>query len=104
MRAMKPSTRRRQRLSKTIALPDNAPGLFSMGMMTVLAAIRDMADKQGRCTATNPHIAEIAGVGQSITWKAIKRAHSIGLIAIEHTPTGKRVIMNKGIGRVAEGG
>jgi hypothetical protein len=101
---MKPSTLRRQRLSKTVALPDSAAGLFSMGMMAVLAAIRDMADKQGRCTATNPHIAVIAGVGQSMTWKAIKHAHSIGLIAIEDTPTGKRVIINKGISRLTGGG
>jgi hypothetical protein len=67
-------------ISKTVALPGNAAGLFSMGMMAVLAAIRDMADKQGWCTATNAHIAEIAGVGQSMMRKAINRAHSIELI------------------------
>lgn len=69
-------------------------------MLAVLGAIRDMADDQGRCTATDARIAQFAGVSRGSMHVAIKRAQSIGLIAVEHRPRrGKRVITNKAIGR-----
>jgi DNA-binding FadR family transcriptional regulator len=67
-------------------------------MLAALGAIRDAADERGRCTATDIRIAELAGVGNGAVREAIKRAHSNGLIAIENTARGKRVIINKHIG------
>lgn len=97
---MQSRTTRGQRLCKTVTLPAAAAGLFSKHMLAVLGAIRDMADDQGRCTATDARIAQFAGVSRGSMHVAIKRAQSIGLIAVEHRPRrGKRVITNKAIGR-----
>jgi len=95
---MEPKTLRGQALYKTVALPDGAAGQFSKHMMAALGALRDMADEQGRCRATDMRISELAGIGMSTTRAAIKRARTVGLIAIENTHRGKRVIINRCIG------
>jgi hypothetical protein len=43
-------------------------------MLAVLGAIRDMADDQGRCTATDARITQFAGVSRGSMHVAIKRA------------------------------
>ena len=96
-----PRTERGQRLWRTVALPDNARRLFSLPMLAALAVVRDLAE-EGGCSAPNVRIAYVAGVSISTVRAAIERARIVGLIEIEHmSPRGGRVIVNKGIGRVA---
>jgi hypothetical protein len=96
-----PKTERGQWLWRTVALPDNARRLFSLPMLAALAVIRDLAD-EGDCSAPNVRIAYVAGVSISTVRTAIERARMVGLIEIGHVPPrGSRLIINKGIGRVA---
>ena len=96
-----PKTERAQRLWRTVALPDNAQRLFSLPMLAALAVIRDLAD-EGGCSAPSVRIAYVAGVSVSTVRAAIERARVVGLIEIGHiSPRGSRVIINKGIGRIA---
>jgi hypothetical protein len=96
---MRPRTLRGQRLCESVALPNRVNGKFSNHMLAALAAIRDLADPQAHCAATDTRIAEVAGVSNKVAREAITRAHGLRLIAIETTPPrGKRVIVNKRIG------
>ena len=96
-----PKTERCQRLWRTVALPDHARRLFSLPMLAALAVIRDLADESG-CSAPNVRIAYVAGVSVSTVRATIERARAVGLIEIGHiSPRGSRVIINKGIGRLA---
>ena len=95
-----PKTERDQRLWRTVALPDKALGLFSLPMMAALAAIRDLSDEGGCGIEADLRIAYVAGVSRHTARTAIERALKVGLIEIEHMPpTGRRVIINKRIGR-----
>ena len=59
------------------------------------AVIRDEANATGRCTLPLAQIAERTNVGRAKARAAIRLAESLGLIAIDHMPTGKRVIVNR---------
>ena len=82
-------------LAATVAVPVRASGNLSRAMQAVLGAIRDEADEQGRCTATVAQIAQRAGVSRRTTQIGIKRANSLGLIAVEDIRGGKHVIVNR---------
>ena len=73
-------------------------------MRAVLGAIREEADEQGRCTTTVPQIAERAGVSRRTKQIAIKRAKSLGLIAVEDIPGGKHAIANRYVRTYRGGG
>lgn len=66
-----------------------------MEAMAVLAVIRDEAAATGRCTLPLARIAERANIGRAKTRAAIRLAESLGVIAIEHMPDRKRVIVNQ---------
>jgi hypothetical protein len=90
-------------LAARIEVPNWAAGNFSLDMFTVLGAIRDEADKRGRCTATAVQLAERTGVSKWTAYAAVKRAKHLGLIAIEDIPGGKYVIVNRHIRRSSRG-
>jgi hypothetical protein len=61
----------------------------------VLAVIRNEAQASGKCSLPVARIAERANIGRAKARAAIRLAESLGLIAIDHMPTGKRVIVNR---------
>jgi hypothetical protein len=101
-RMMKGEVRRRrmaeqQSLANTIVVPPSVAGNLKMEAMAVLAVIRDDAKATGRCTLPVARIAELAHVGRAKARAAIRLAESLGVVAIEHVPNGKRAIVNRGV-------
>ena len=97
---MKMEARRRkmadyQLLAKTVDVPSSVAECLKIEAMAVLAVIRDEAKATGRCTLPLARIAERANVGRAKARAAIRLADSLGLIAIEQMPNGKRVIVNQ---------
>jgi DNA-binding transcriptional regulator LsrR (DeoR family) len=65
--------------------------------LAVLAVIRIEAQTTGKCSLPVARIAERANIGRAKVRAAIRLAQSLGVIAIEETPTGKRTIVNRGV-------
>jgi hypothetical protein len=65
--------------------------------MAVLAVIRNEAQPTGKCSLAVAQIAEPANIGRAKVRAAIRRAESLGVIAIEETPGEKRTIVNRGV-------
>jgi hypothetical protein len=63
--------------------------------MAVLAVIRNEAQTTGKCSLAMAQIAERANIGRAKARAAIRLAsESLGVIAIEETPGGKRTSLN----------
>jgi hypothetical protein len=84
-----------QSLASTVVVPSSVAEHLKMEAMVVLAVIRDDAKATGRCMLPLARIAERANIGRAKVRAAIRLAESLGVIAIEHMPNGKRVIVNR---------
>jgi hypothetical protein len=61
--------------------------------LAVLAVIRDEAKATGKCELPVARIAERANIGRTRARAAIRLAETLGAIAIEETPSRKRVFV-----------
>ena len=84
----------RQFLASTVVVPPDVAEHLNTDAMAVLAVIRNEAQASGKCSLPVARIAERANIGRAKARAAIRLAESLGLIAIDHMPTGKRVIVN----------
>jgi FixJ family two-component response regulator len=71
--------------------------LLGTSAMAVLAVIRHEANGTGECTLSVPQIAKRANVGRTKARAALRLAESLGVIAKEDAPDGRRMIVNRRI-------
>ena len=96
----KPATRRvwgRRFLASTVVVPPNVAEHLNTDAMAVLAVIRNEARTAGECSLSVAEIAERANIGRAKVRAVIRLAESLGVIAIEEAPGGKRNIVNRGV-------
>lgn len=77
------SIERRRRWAASGALPVGLAAQFTVAEQAVLAVVAEEFVKHGRCTLHIPHIAALAGVGETTVRTALREAKQIGLVAIE---------------------
>jgi hypothetical protein len=95
-----PTVRRvwgRRFLASTTIVPPEVAQRLNTDALAVLAVIRIEARTTGKCSLPVARIAERANIGRAKVRAAIRLAQSLGVIAIEETPTGKRTIVNRGV-------
>jgi hypothetical protein len=89
--------RGRRFLAATVVVPPSMVEHLNTDATAVLAVIQNEAAATGKCTLPVARIAERANIGRAKARAAIRLAEGLGLIAIDHMPTGKRVIVNRGV-------
>jgi hypothetical protein len=77
------SMARRRSWAAAGRLPPALASRFTMGEVATLAVIAAEVVKRGSCRLAIDHIAALAGVGRSTVKRAIRQAHTLGLIRIE---------------------
>jgi len=87
----------RRFLASTTIVPPEVAQRLNTDALAVLAVIRIEARTTGKCSLPVARIAERANIGRAKVRAAIRLAQSLGAIAIEETPTGKRTIVNRGV-------
>jgi hypothetical protein len=87
----------RRFLASTTIVPPEVAERLNTDALAVLAVIRIEAQTTGKCSLPVARIAERANIGRAKVRAAIRLAQSLGVIAIEETPTGKRTIVNRGV-------
>jgi hypothetical protein len=95
-----PTVRRvwgRRFLASTTIVPPEVAQRLNTDALAVLAVIRIEARTTGKCSLPVARIAERANLGRAKVRAAIRLAQSLGVIAIEETPGGKRTIFNRGV-------
>ena len=83
----------RRVLSATVVVPPSMAEHLNTNALAVLAVFRDEAEATGKCELPVARIAERANIGRARARAAIRLAETLGAIAIEETPSRKRVFV-----------
>lgn len=77
------SIERRRRWAASGRLPPALAAQFTLAEQSVLSLIAAETARRGDCRLSVPHLAALAGVGQSTVRNAIREARKLGLLTVE---------------------